>query len=125
MQTYTTEQKAQAISRVLSGEKVAHVAKEMKVSRTALQNWIAQRKNPGVMAVMTQERPTLITLIGEYLECNLRALRAQAAHMGEASWIEKQTTADLISAHDHLGRRLVSILDRLHPPERADEPDSD
>ena len=120
--TYTPEQKAEAIARVTAGEQVKVVSQQMSIDRTAIQHWLGRDKIAAqVTALVTQQKPSLMGLIGDYLESNLGALRSQASRMAERTWIEAQTTPDLIAAHDHLGRRLVSILDRIHPRDRDDD----
>ena len=111
---YSDQQRAEALARVLSGETVSGVARDMGIERTSLQKWLS-RKRDIVNAVVTVQKPSLLILLGDYLEQNLGTMRHQAARMGERAWIEAQTTPDLISSHDHLGRRLVSILDRIQP----------
>lgn len=111
---YPDELKAQAVSRVFSGETSDAVAKSLDLDPALVRKWV-ERNKQAVTTIVTQDKPGLLTLIGEYLEANLAAMRSQATRMGESAWINAQTTPDLISAHDHLGRRLVSILDRLHP----------
>ena len=123
---YSDQQRAEALARVLSGETVSGVARAMGIERTNIQKWL-QRKREAVNAVVTVEnKPTLVTLIGDYLDCNLRTMAAQAARMGERAWLEAQTTSDLIAAHNELGKRAVSILDRIHRAVPINEPaDSD
>lgn len=126
--TYTPEQKAEAIARVLAGEEVSRVAREMNITRTAIQMWLVREPvGEAVTQVVTRENKgvTLLGLIGDYLESNLRTLSAQAGRMGERAWIEAQNTPELISAHDHLGRRLVAILDRIRTYQPAVGGDDD
>ena len=120
--TYTVEEKASAIARVLAGEEVAAVARDTGINRTAIQKWLVRPVSPGgvtvaegVTELVTTHKPSLMGLIGDYLEANLGAMRNQATRLGERAWIEKAPTADILSAHDILGRRLVGVLDRLHP----------
>ena len=131
---YSDQVKAEAIARVLAGETVSGVARDMGITRTALQNWVMNVRQPpvtaaqAVMAVSNNQRPTLITLIGDYLDCNFRALQNQATLMGERAWLEAQTTPDLVSVHAELAKRGVALLDRIQPilDRIADEPaDSD
>jgi|SRR3990167_5806339 len=119
--TYSFELKAAALARVLAGEEVSAVARALDISRTALQNWLVEgERQPVTLSVMTHHKPSLMDRVGEYLDANLTALHAQASLMAERAWIEKQTTPDLLSAHDVLGRRLVSIVDRIRPSDAAD-----
>lgn len=111
--TYTDEHKATAIGRVVLGETVKAVAEDMGIKPETVKKWV-QRNRQGTTLV-PQHKTSLMELLGDYFESNLTALRNQAARMGERAWIEKQTTSDLISSHDILGRRLVSLLDRLRP----------
>ena len=119
---YDDEIRAQAIARVLAGESVAAVAREMEVSRQNIEKWM-RRKNATSIGAL--HNPSLLDRVGEYLDVNLTTMRNQAARMGERAWIEAQTTANLISAHDHLGRRLVAILDRLRPQPKPEERDNE
>ena len=122
---YDDTVRAEAIGRVLSGETVSGVARDLGIKRVTVQQWMARARDT-VTTCVTVQKPSLLVLLGDYLEANLGAMRDQAARMGERTWIEAQTTPDLISSHDHLGRRLVSILDRIQPIlARTDEPDDD
>ena len=121
--TYTPEQKAAALARFQLGETSDAIGKDLDVDPATVRKWV-EREKETVTAVVTTHKPSLMTLIGDYLESNLGAMRNQAAYMGERAWIEAQTTPDLLSSHDHLGRRLVAVLDRLRPPTVHDD-DSD
>ena len=119
---YSDQVKAEALARVLAGESVSEIARDMQINRVTLQTWLRRESNSVAMVATGANRPTLVGRIGDYLDANLLAMANQASRMGERSWIDAQTTSDLIAAHNELGKRAVSILDRLHPAIPTSEP---
>lgn len=117
--SYTPEQKAQAIARVLAGEAVAAVARDMGVERVTLQSWLARHK-PVAAVVASVATPatapvevSLQAEVATFLREMLRTLTSHAVLYRSPEWVEKQTPDTLLAVDRTLGSRLVSIMDRI------------
>ncbi len=118
--------RASAVTRVTLGESVSEVAREVGVSRKALQKWIAAAE---VAAATAEVAPA--PNLREQLQHDVALLLHESAatlikHMrlyGSDAWITKQKPETLLEATRTVGSRYVAIVDRLGG--RAPEHDSD
>lgn len=118
-QAYSQEIKAQAIARVLAGEHVGAVARDMSIERVTVSQWL-RRKAVTVTAVVTS--PTLRDRMETFLAESMETLTAHAVHYRSAQWLQGQP-ADVLESTRTLGSRLTAIVDRLGgAPARAEPP---
>ena len=124
--TYTPEQKAEALARVLAGETVSGVAQSMEIERTAIQNWLARDKNT-VTDVVTQvldPQTRLRSKLAECLEESFTTLATYARHYRDPAWLQTAEPADALAAYKAVGGRVTAIMGRLEGYDSADD-DSD
>lgn len=108
-QHYSDTQKAEALARVLSGESVTRVARDMEIGRTCIQNWLVRQKRP-VTTVVTGS--TLQGELAVFLHESLVTLTKHAQHYRSDAWL-KEKPAIVMESTRTLGSRFTAIMDRL------------
>jgi transposase-like protein len=112
--TYTPEQKAQAMARVLSGETVSGVAREMDIERITLQQWMKREQHHVTAVVTAPDTGTLLQQrLAVLLEKCLITLTTHVEHYGGEEWIEEQPAETLMESTRLVGGRFTAIMDRL------------
>lgn len=118
---HTDETRAKAVARVLAGESVSGVARDMGITRTCIQNWLAAIRTEPV-SVMT--RQSTRELLDTYLQESLVTLTAHARLYGSDSWLQTQDPKVILESTRALGNRFTAIMDRLVGRPRDDSADS-
>lgn len=107
--TYTPEQKAQALARVLAGEPLTKVAAEVGIEHHAL-SMLLKRKKDEVTAVVTL--PTLREDLSLFLHESLLTLTKHARLYRSDEWLKGDPDKVLESTRT-LGSRFTAIMDRI------------
>ena len=110
---YDDETRARAIARVLAGETISGVARDMGITRTCLQNWIGPHQQAVTVMAVAEWKPTLLNDVGEVLHLGYAALKKHFTLYADDEWIRNQTAQTLLDATRTIGGRVVYIMDRL------------
>lgn len=123
--TYTPEQKAEAMGRVLAGETISGVARDLGIERITLQQWMAREKDTVTAVVTADPDRDLKAYLHEYLSENLITQTAHARLYRDPEWIAQQPPETIMAIDRQLGSRFVSIMDRLDGRSRESDDHSD
>ena len=119
--TYAPELKAQVIAAFQMGASKSALARQFKVPRTTVIDWL-EHVEPTVPTVTdAQKREELGGLVYDYLSAGLQALIAQAGAMGDTEWFKKQGPSTYL-IHGTLADKLVVIFGGV---ERGQQPADD
>lgn len=133
--SYTVEERATALSAMIAGESISHVATRMGIPEGTITTWRNRHLHHGPVGAVVEAARTLPRmpsardmadaredareelgqLVGDYLTAGLKALRAQAEFAAERTWLEKQNAADLAIFHGVLADKLIRVLGSLRP----------
>lgn len=117
-QSYSDETKAAAVAALLAGQSISSVAKEYKIPKGTVAAWKA-RENPSDLH--TEKRERIGSLLIEYLETNLKALKKQAEVFSDEAWLKKQSASDAAVLHGVMTDKAVRLLEALEPNADAGE----
>ena len=97
---------------LLEGQSVSSVAKEYKIPKGTASNWKrkAQAEADGVQPDRTQKKE-IGDLLVEYLQANLKALRAQAEVFTDAEWLKSQDAASAATLHGVMTDKAVRLIE--------------
>lgn len=107
--TFTPEEKAAALARILTGVTITQVAEEMGTNRITIRSW---RDQAGLSKHEMPEakKEELGELVTEYLREALRTLRTQAGAFANREWLEGQNAHDVGILHGILADKTTRIL---------------
>lgn len=114
--TYSEETKAAAMAALLAGQSVSSVAREYKIPKGTASNWKrkAAEQVDGVQSDRTQNtREAIGDLLLEYLQENLRSLKAQSALFGDLDWLRDQDASQLAVLHGVMTDKAVRLLEAM------------
>jgi len=109
---YDPEVKAAAMAALLQGQSVSSVARDYNLPKGTASNWKrqAQRDAAGVQPDSTQ-KSRVGTLLVEYLEANLQALREQTRVFSDPDWLAQQGAAELATLHGVMTDKAVRLIE--------------
>lgn len=110
---YTNEVRAAVMAALLTGQSVAEIAAQYNIPEGTVKSWKSRQKDSSVATVATPKKAEIGDLLLDYLHTMLRALRVQAEHFGDKSWLTKQTAADLAVLHGVSVDKAVRLLEAL------------
>lgn len=110
--SYSDETKAAVMAALLEGQSVSSVAREYKIPKGTVSNWKRKAKEEagGVQADRTQKKEIGDLLI-DYLQANLKALRAQAEVFTDPVWLSKQGAAEAATLHGVMTDKAVRLIE--------------
>lgn len=128
--SYSPEIKASAIARVLAGETLAAVARDVGTSKVSVHNWVLEAARtlprPTVNEASSQliNAPTLHQDMSLMLHEIMETVTSHARHYRSEVWLSGEP-GNLLESTRTLGSRLVAVMDRLGgaPAERRDDSD--
>lgn len=114
MSKYSDETKGQVVAALLAGQSVAVVAKEYKIPPGTVRSWKSRQKNgESVAVVATEKREHVGELLLNYLEENLKTLKAQSVVFRDEAWLKKQTASDAAVLHGVMTDKSVRLLEAM------------
>lgn len=120
--TYTPEQKAAAIARVLAGEAAAAVERDLDLTRGVIQKWMERDGITTAVASVVAVAPgtrdeeraeRLRQDLSDLLHAEMSALIRQAEHYGSDTFLRTQDASKLLETTRTLRRGIHATLDRL------------
>ena len=112
-QTYSDTVRAEAMARVIAGETVSGVARDMSINRVTLQTWMSRAAATVAAAPTDPAGLTLKDYLQIYLSENLITLTAHARLYRDKDWLAEQPPETIMAIDRQLSSRFVSIMDRL------------
>lgn len=104
--SYSDATKAAALAALMEGQSISSVAKEYNIPKGTVSGW--KSNPPDVDPTQKKEIGELLT---DYLRANLEALRAQAEHFKDKSWLARQNAADVAVLHGVMTDKAVRLLE--------------
>jgi hypothetical protein len=106
---HSVETIARTCAAVLTGKRARHVASEYQIPARTIRHW-CQHMNK-MLDAQNEKADKIATLLEEYVESNLKTLRAQSEHARNPEWLDKQTAGDIATLHTVLADRTIRILE--------------
>lgn len=118
-QIYDDATKAAVMAALLSGQAVNHVAKQYNISASTIRNWKAATK---LQNTLDQEQQYEIgDMLLAYLREILGALKKQATHFGNATWLNSQSADSLAVLHGVAADKAIRIIEALAGNENQEQ----
>lgn len=111
---YNPETKAAIMAALLAGQSVSSIAKEYEIPKGTVSNWKREayrELEPEVQSERTQKKARIGELLLEYLEANLKALKAQAEQFADARWLSKQQADEAAVLHGVMTDKAIRLLE--------------
>ena len=120
--TYTLEEKAAALKRMLAGESPKAVAQAMDIPAATLKQWSHRSRQAVTRAVTRPKKEEFAELILDYVAAGLNSLRSQAGVLGDPTFLRSEggQVFGVAQAHRLLGDQLARYLAAI----RFDEHDA-
>jgi len=106
---------------LLTGQTVAQVATTYHLDKSVVSRWRRKIDPEQLQRVATEKGETLEWLLLDYVQTNLRTLKAQSIEAGRAQYVQKQSASELAVLHGVLADKTVRILAALEPIEEVAE----
>lgn len=110
---YSEETKAAVMAALLAGQSVSSVAKDYNLPKGTVSNWKRGIGTGEGIRKRTQKSERIGELLIDYLEANLKALKAQTAVFADTTWLQKQTAENAAVLHGVLTDKAVRLLEAL------------
>ena len=119
---YSADTRAAVMAALLVGQSVSEVASEYNIPPATIRSWKSRQGNGNAVAtVATQKKEEVGDLLLGYLQASLLALRLQAEHFGDKSWLTAQDASSLAVLHGVQVDKAIRLLEALT---NADEPEA-
>jgi transposase-like protein len=118
---YGDETRAAVMAALLTGQTVSAVANAYNLDKSTVSRWRSRIDATALQDVATEKGETIETLLLDYVQQNLRTLKAQSIEVGRAKYIQKQSASELAVLHGVLADKTVRILAALEPIEAESE----
>ena len=112
---YDDDTKAAVMAELAAGQGVGKVAGDYKIPVGTVKSW--KKRLNGEQPVAPQKREAIGELLVEYLETNLRTLKAQSLVFANKEWLERQSAQEAAILHGVLTDKTVRLLEALGGPE--------
>jgi transposase-like protein len=111
--SYSDDTKAAVMAELAAGQGVGKVAGEYKIPVGTVKAW--KRRTRGEQPVATQKKEAIGDLLVQYLETNLRTLKAQSEIFADPEWLKKQSASEAGILHGVITDKTVRLLEALGP----------
>ncbi len=112
--SYSDETKAAVMAELAAGQGVGKVADEYRIPVGTVKAW--KRRVKSEHPVATQKKEAIGDLLVQYLETNLRTLKAQSEVFADPEWLKKQSASEAAMLHGVLTDKTVRLLEAMAPP---------
>ncbi len=111
---YSDETKAAVMAELAAGQGVGKVAKDYEIPVGTVKAW--KRRTKDERPVATEKKEAIGDLLVQYLETNLRTLKAQSEVFADPEWLKKQSASEVAMLHGVLTDKTVRLLEAMAPP---------
>ncbi len=121
--TYSQEQKAEAMARMLAGEGATQVGADLQIEPATLRSWLSREpalQNLQHVATLPQARTRdaerserVKDDFSDLLHAKMVALTRQAEHYGTEKWIQQQNPDRLLESTRTLWKHVLAAVDRM------------
>ena len=121
---HSDETKAAVMAALLTGQTVAQVATAYHLDKSVVSRWrskISEYRLQGIATKKSETGETIEELLVDYVQQNLRTLKAQSIEAGRPEYVQEQSASELAVLHGVLADKTVRILAALEPIEAASE----
>lgn len=108
---YSQETKAAIMAALLSGQSINSIAREYQIPKSTVANWSSDAHKAADGVVPNTKKERIGELLLEYLEANLKALKAQAEQFADARWLSKQQADEAAVLHGVMTDKAIRLLE--------------
>jgi len=123
--SYSDDTKAEVMAALLQGQRVTNIADEYDIPQSTVSGWKKKVQQKADMDLDDQaiqkKEAELGGLLMEYLQENVKALRAQAEQFSDEEWLKKQSASEVATLHGVMTDKAVRLLEALSA---SDQPDA-
>lgn len=112
---YSDTEKAAAMAALMAGQSLNSVAAEYQIPEATLRYWKGRAR---AIPVDPQKENVIGDLLIEYLEANLRALKAQAEVFTDKAWLTEQGASEAAILHGVMTDKAIRLMEAFG---RADD----
>ena len=111
---YSPETKGAALAALLEGQSITKVAKDYKIPEGTIKSWRSRLTSEASNAIVaTDKKERVGELLIDYLERNLKTLRAQAEAFANIEWLMGQDADKAAVLHGVMTDKTVRLLEAL------------
>lgn len=112
--SYSEETKAAVMAALLAGQSVGQIAKAYSIPEGTIKSWKSRQENgESVAKVATEKREIIGDLIIDYLEQNLKTLKAQSLVFADEKWLKLQPASEVAVLHGVIADKTIRLLEAL------------